>query len=152
MYEAVLVMHSTIRWLVIAAAAVAVARSLVARQKPWTPDDDTIGLVLVTAIDTQVLLGLALFVYLSPVTTLAVHQMEIAMSARVLRFWMLEHPTIMMVALVLVHIGRRRIRRTDDSRLRRRAALLFFGLALVAVLGGIPWPFLPYGRSLLAHY
>jgi hypothetical protein len=148
MYALLLVMHSTLRWLVVLAAIVAVARALSARNR-WTPGDDAAGLALLIGIDLQVLLGLILYVFLSPITTLAVHQLHLAMTARVARFWTIEHPLVMIIALALVHVGRVRIRRAGDPQSKRRAALLFYGLALLAILGGVPWPVLPYGRPLL---
>jgi hypothetical protein len=68
--------------------------------------------------------------------------------SKLLRFFTLEHPSLMLIAIVLAHVGRVRIRRRPDGADRHRQALWFFGVAMVLILIGIPWPFLSYGRSL----
>jgi hypothetical protein len=65
-----------------------------------------------------------------------------------LRFWAVEHVLGMVIGLVLVHVGRVRIRRVDSLR-RHRTAAIFFGLALLVMLASIPWPGTPTGRPLL---
>lgn len=55
----------------------------------------------------------------------------------------------MLVAVVLAHVGRALSRRVTETQDKHRRAAIFFGLAVVALLIAIPWPFLPYGRPLL---
>lgn len=54
----------------------------------------------------------------------------------------------MLAALVLAHVGRVRIRKAGDPRRKRRLALIFFGLALVAIVASLPWPGMATGRPL----
>jgi hypothetical protein len=150
MYPVVLVLHSWVRWIVVVAGFLVVARSLRARRKAWMPADARLGAAFVAALDVQLLFGLVLYVALSPITTVAVHQLGAAMHSRVLRFWTVEHPLLMLSAVVLAHVGQVRARRAGDAARKHYAGALFFGLALILVLAGIPWPFLPYGRPLLA--
>jgi hypothetical protein len=98
--------------------------------------------------DVQFLLGLTLYVFLSPFTHAAFADLGAAMKNSGLRFWAVEHLVGMLIAIALVHVGRARARKTDSLR-RHRVAATFFGLALVVLLGSIPWPGLPYGRPLL---
>ena len=64
-----------------------------------------------------------------------------------LRFFGVEHLTSMLIAIVLVHVGRARGKRAAADR--RSGTVLRWTLAsLVFVLIGIPWPFLRYGRPL----
>ena len=69
--------------------------------------------------------------------------MGAAMQNRVARFWAVEHVTSMTLALALAHIGVARARKGKGG-----AAVLFL-LALVAILIGIPWPFLPVRTAAL---
>jgi hypothetical protein len=50
--------------------------------------------------------------------------------------------------VALAHVGRVRIRRAVDAAAKHRTALLFFGLALLAMVLSIPWPGLISGRVL----
>jgi hypothetical protein len=65
-----------------------------------------------------------------------------------LRFFLVEHTAGMIVALALAHIGSVRIRKASEARKRHRTAAIFFGLALLLILGSIPWPGMPAGRPL----
>jgi hypothetical protein len=149
-YAGVLVIHSWLRWLVILTGLVAFVRAATgaAGSKPWTPADDRAGFWFSIALDIQFLLGLILYVFLSPVTHAVFSDFAGAMKDSVQRFWAVEHIVGMFIGIALVHIGRARARKTDSLR-RHRVAAIFFGLALVVILASIPWPNTPYGRPLL---
>lgn len=150
MYDLVLLAHSWLRWLVLLAGLIAVARAVsgVSARRPWTPSDDRAGLWLTAALDLQMLLGLILYLFLSPVTRSAFVDMAAAMRDAPIRFFAVEHPVGMIVAIALAHVGRIRIRKAADSESRHKQALVFFGLALLVVLLSIPWPIGPGARSL----
>ncbi len=150
LYAAVLLIHSWLRWVVLLAGIVAFIRAATGSsgRKPWTPADDRAGFWFVTALDLQVLLGLILYVFLSPLTHTALGDIGAAMKDSVLRFWAVEHVFGMIVGLAFAHMGRVRARKTDSLR-RHRVVAIFVGLSLVAILAAIPWPGMPAGRPLL---
>jgi hypothetical protein len=94
-----------------------------------------------------VLLGLLLYLFLSPFTSLAFDDFGAAMRNSALRFWAVEHVLGMLIGIALAHIGRARIARAAAAR-KHRLAAIFFGLALLAILVSIPWPGMPNGREL----
>jgi hypothetical protein len=114
----------------------------------WTPADDRGMMWFVTAVDLQMTLGLILYVALSPATQEAFKDFAAAMRIGPLRFWAVEHITGMIIAVALAHVGRARVRKTTDLDAKRRYALLFTALALVAMALSIPWPGLTNGRPL----
>jgi hypothetical protein len=149
MYTAALLLHSWIRWVVIVLGAVAVWQAAAAAsERRWSPSDDRAGMLFTLALDVQMLIGLLLFFWLSPTIPAAMENASAAMRQPQLRFWLVEHPTGMLAALILVHVGRVRTRRVPDA-VKGRRARLFFGLALLLILAAIPWPGLPYGRGLI---
>jgi hypothetical protein len=75
--------------------------------------------------------------------------MGAAMSNDLARFWTIEHPFGMAVALTLAHIGRVRSRQAIVDARRARRAAVYFTLAILVIILSIPWPGLPYGRPLL---
>src|SRR5689334_12759863 len=115
MYDLTLFAHSWLRWLVLFAALAAVARAMsgVQTRRPFTPVDERARLWLTASLDLQMLLGLILYNFLSPVTKSAFVDMAAAMSAAPIRFFAVEHPTGMIVAIVLAHVGRVRIRKAS---------------------------------------
>jgi hypothetical protein len=149
-YATVLTIHSWLRWLVILFGLMAFVRAATgaAASRPWTPADDRAGAWFGRVLDLQFLLGLILYIFLSPLTHTAFADLGAAMKNSGLRFWVVEHMFGMLIAVALVHVGRAQARKTDSLR-RHRVAAGFFALALAVMLASIPWPGLPYGRPLL---
>lgn len=150
MYNAVLLLHSWIRWLVILAGLVLVVRSVMGLggQRRWGAVEERASLFFVIGLDVQLLLGLLLYAVLSPFVRLAMSDVAGAMRDGDLRFWLVEHLTGMLIAIVLAHIGRVRIRRAPDDGSKLRLSGLFMGLALIVLLLSIPWPGMPSARPL----
>lgn len=150
MYETTLVVHSYLRWLVLVFGVLAVLRGIAGWQGRglFTPADDRAGRGFTVLLDVQLLVGLLLYLALSPITRAALTDMGGAMRDSVLRFWAVEHIVGMLVALALAHVGRAKTRRLSDSASRHKAAAIYFGLALLVLLLTIPWPFMPAARPL----
>lgn len=151
LYSAFLIGHSWIRWVVVAAAVLVVLRSLLALggRRGWTPADERAARFFTSALDLQMLIGLALYFYFSPLMSILRQQMAMVMRDDAMRYWIIEHPFGMILAVVLAHVGRVRIKKAGDPRRKHRLALIFFGLALVVIAGSIPWPGTATGRPLL---
>ena len=154
MYPLMLVVHSLLRWVVLAAGLVAFGRAVAGTRgrRAWTAGDDRAGQLFVGTLDLQLLIGIALYLVFSPITRAALQDFGAAMSSPILRFWAVEHILGMVIAVALAHIGRVRIRKTNDPVRRHKLAAIFFGLALVAILATIPWPGMPAGRPLFRGF
>ena len=139
MYGIVLIIHSWLRWAVLAAGIAAVARG--------GARDSSTGKWFTILLDVQMLIGLLLYFVLSPFTTAALGDFGGAMRNPQLRFFAVEHTFGMIIGLVLAHIGTAKIKKAPAER-RGKLALIFYGLALVAILASIPWPGMPAGRPL----
>ena len=100
------------------------------------------------ALDLQVLFGLLLYFGLSPFTTAAMSDMAVAVRDPSLRFWSLTHMLTMVIALVAVRAGRVFAMGEPTSSARRNGRCLSFGVALVVMMAGVPWPGLAYARPL----
>lgn len=151
MYSAVLLIHSWLRWIVLIAGIIAIARAFGARsrRRPWLPSDARAGMVFVSSLDLQMLLGLLLYFALSPFTREALTDFGAAMANPALRFWAVEHAFGMIVGVVLAHVGRARTKGARGDDRKHRAAMIFYTLALIAIVLSIPWPGMPNGRPML---
>lgn len=130
-------LHNYLRWavLIIGLIAIVLAWAGVSSRGRWTPQQVNLGRWFSSAFDLQVLVGLLLYVWLSPVTSSAFSDMGAAMKNSDVRFYLVEHSLVMILAAVLVHVGAARARK-NDSPLQ---AAIFYTLAFVAVLAIIPW-------------
>jgi hypothetical protein len=96
-------------------------------------------------MDIQLLLGLILYFFLSPLTRSALSNFGGAMGSPDLRFFALEHALYMILAVVFVHLGSVFSRRQAEDVKKHRTAAIWFGLAVLLILIGMPWmrPLLP---------
>ena len=150
MYTTLLAFHSWLRWAVLIAALIAAVRGIsgVVGKRRWTRSDDRAGFWFVNLIDLQILIGLVMYFFLSPITKEALRGFGAAMDNAGLRFWAVEHVFGMVVAIALAHAGRARTKKLRDDAARHKVAAICFVLALVAILISIPWPGMPNGRPL----
>jgi hypothetical protein len=145
-YATLLAVHSVLRWAVLVGGVLALVRA-------WRGDGTgRAGTIFVGLLDLQVLLGIVMYVTVSAFTKAALADMGSAMKDHTLRFWAVEHPTAMLVGLVLVHVGRVVERRAGADATKKRRATILLTLGLVAIVVGIPWPFFPYGRPLFPGF
>ncbi len=148
-YPVLLTAHSILRWLVIVAGIVAAVHAWRAAGWRSPARASAAGLFYTVFFDLQMLVGVILYFVLSPVTTAAFRAAGPAMGNNVARFWLVEHPFGMIVALMLAHIGRSTSRGATEDQGGRRRAAIYFTLSILLVLITTPWPFMPYGRPLI---
>jgi len=147
-YGFVLYIHSVIRWAVVAAGVYAVVRAWRGRLggRAWLSADTTAGRLFVTAMDLQLLVGIVLYAFFSPIVKGLSVAADITIGSRGGRFWIFEHPISAIVAIALAHVGFMKAKKGGGGA--HRDASLFFTLALLIVLAAIPWPIFSYGRDL----
>ncbi len=149
MYTFVLTLHSWLRWVALVAGVAATVTTLSDRSTSTAPGRaDMWGLALMISLDLQMLLGLLLYLVLSPFTAEAMRDFGAAMRNPPLRFFAVEHLTLMMTAVVLVHVGRLLARKAKTADAKRLRMLMAFGFATALMVLGIPWPGMAAGRPL----
>ena len=150
MYTALIILHSWLRWVVVLLGLLAVYRAVSGRSsgRAWGTQDDSAGRFYTIFFDVQFLIGLLLYLFASPLVTMARQHMAESMANDVTRFWLVEHPFGMIVALALAHVGRGRVRKAQTDRSRFGRAAVFYGLSLLIALLTTPWPGLAHGRPL----
>ena len=149
MYPTVLTIHSWLRW---AALLLGVAATFNAfRQRAETaepPRGQRWDWLFMLVLDLQALFGLLLYFGLSPFTREAMNDVGMALRNPGLRFWAITHVAMMVAALVAVRAGRVFAMGEPASRARRNGRYICFGIAVLAVMAGVPWPGLANGRPL----
>jgi hypothetical protein len=148
MYVTVLFAHSWLRWVILLLVALVVVFAA-ARRGPGangkTPAE-RFSVFAIIALDIQLLLGLLLYVFLTPHMANLLNNGAAVMHNKVLRYWSVEHVFGMIVVLALAHIGRVKIRKASTWEMKNKRALIWFGIVLLILVVTSPWPFMPYAR------
>jgi len=141
MYTGFLHLHDTLRWLVLLSLVITLVKYAVGwlGNQPWKKTDNILGIVFTSLMDIQLLTGLVLYFFLSPVTKLAMSDFGAAMKDADLRFYAVEHFAMMLIAVVLVHIGRAKSKKAKTDSAKFKTATIFFLIAMVVMLAAIPW-------------
>jgi hypothetical protein len=139
--QIVLILHSLLRWAVLLFGALTLVNSLggVFKKRLYTESDNKSNLFFMISCDIQLLLGLVL--YFSNGWFGRLKDLGNNVKEPYTRFFTMEHMSMMLLAWVLVHIGRASVKRAATDAAKHKKMLLFFGLAFVLILASIPWPF-----------
>ena len=98
------------------------------------------ALFLMIMCDIQLLLGSVLYFKYSGYGISAFNNgVGAVMKNAELRKIAVEHVVLMLIALVLVHIGYSKVKKVMELDKLKRTSLIYFGIALVLILAGIPW-------------
>lgn len=141
MYAFVLGLHNIVRWLALILGIVAALLAWIGwlGKQDWKPLNGKLGSYFAISVDVQFLLGLVLYLFLSPLTRSALQNFSAAMGASDLRFFALEHPFYMILALVFAHLGSILPRRVEEPPAKFRRAAILISLAVLLILLGTPW-------------
>lgn len=145
-----LVLHGLLRWVVVGAGLFALARTIEGARagRTWQAGDTKVVRAFTIAFDTEVLLGLVLWLGVSPLGVRMFGQAGVMKQAS-LRFFMVEHVLGMLVAVALMHVLTARARRLGDAPERYKKTAIGIAAGFAVLFLSIPWPFMAYGRPLL---
>lgn len=146
MYVFTLALHNILRWVVVLTALWLMYRTYsgLFGRRTYTAQDAAAGRWFTTSLDVQLLLGLLLYFVLSPLTKNALADFGAAMSNSDVRFFLVEHSLMMVVAVVVAHVGAAQVRKSADDRAKFVRSAIWYTIAILVVLASIPWQ-----RSLL---
>src|SRR5882757_5380526 len=139
MYTGFLHLHSSLRWVILLLLVVGILMSLAGMtgKKPFSAGQKKTGLFLMIAAHTELLIGLYQWIFgpwgikfLSNAGT----------KDPVARFYGVEHITGMVIAIVLITIGRGVSKKNIPDAAKQKRTFWFFLVALVIILASIPWP------------
>ena len=99
MYSAFVTIHSILFLVVLALGILSIYKGLTG--KVFTESDRKVGLFYMISLHTQLLIGLVLYLALSPVTTAAFADFGAAMKDPATRLILVEHVTVNIIAIVL---------------------------------------------------
>lgn len=139
MHTALLHTHNLLRWIVLVFGALAILRAVqgLSGDRPYAATRKFTALFM-GSLHLELLLGLLLYLF-SPTVKAAMRDMEATMANADQRFFVAEHPTLMVIAAVLMTVGAIVAKNAATDASRHTKALVFSGVTLALVLWGIPW-------------
>jgi hypothetical protein len=148
LYNFLLHLHSVLRWVVLLLLLIAIFNSLAAGNRLFTRGDARTGSMLTGFADLTLLVGLVLW-YFNARGFQAFRNSSFAdvMHDNLTRFFAFEHPIGMLIAIILLHIGKAQGKKAISDRAKHRRTVVFYFLALLIILLSIPWPFRQIGAG-----
>lgn len=133
--------HSYWAYLVLLVLVVATVNALIKffGNKEFDPRDFRISLFCLITAHIQLLIGIVLFFTNGYLGTISEVGMGEVMKNAALRNLIVEHPTTMIIATVLITIGYSKHKKKLVSKAKFKMLAIFYSLALILVLAKIPW-------------
>lgn len=130
--------HSGLRWIVLILMLLAIVNAFNGwkSKKEYTNKTDKINLFAMVGFHTQVLIGLILYFLEGR------YQIDAdVMGNSLARFFAVEHIFGMIVAMIIITIGRSKSKKIDSSEHKHQKIFTFYLIGLLITLISIPWPF-----------
>lgn len=145
MYSFFIVLHSFIRWIVLFILLYSLYRSCrgLVLKRSFNRLDHVIRSITVSIVHMQFAIGVFLY-FKSPIVGYFLRNFSEAVHVRDLRFFGMEHITMMVLAVASVTIGSISAKRKRTDREKFRTIVVWFSIALFIIFISIPWPFSPF--------
>ena len=132
--------HSYWAYLVVLMLVFAVFNAVtgLTKKREFTDKDIRIGLFTLIVSHIQLLIGLGWY-FMSPVYKALKADSSVVMSNSGSRLLAIEHPLMMLIAIVLITIGWSKHKKKTEDNAKFKTFAIFYGIALLLVLSRIPW-------------
>ncbi|MCB0477026.1 MAG: hypothetical protein KDC84_02615 [Crocinitomicaceae bacterium] len=129
--------HSGLRWIVLILFVYAIANAFSGKSsgREYLKKDKMVNLFTMVSMHIMLLVGLILLFTSGKV------DFANMMADSTRRFYALEHPVAMILATVLVTIGRKKGEGAQATPDKFRNIIKWYTIALILILASIPWPF-----------
>lgn len=142
-------LHNLLRWIILILLLVSIFKSYsgYSSKKQFDAGDKKFWLFTMIASHITLLLGLYQWTFgrmgLFNTDDASVGSV---MKDKVARFFLVEHPTLMILAIVFITLGHGMAKKAVDDETKYKKAFRYFLIALVLILVAVPWPFREVGR------
>lgn len=144
MYNTVLAIHSLVRWFVLASLLFAIYRSYRGwlTGKTYSGFDNGVRHWSATIAHVQLVLGVWLY-FISPITYYFLHHFNEAIHQRQIRFFGMEHSSMMLSGIIVITISSILSKRQPTDKGKFKTQAVGYSIALLIILSSVPWPFSP---------
>ncbi|WP_413669902.1 hypothetical protein ACEN9X_08170 [Mucilaginibacter sp. Mucisp86] len=144
MYAFILALHSLIRWFVLASLLFALYRAYVGwlGNKTFSKLDERVRTIAATVAHIQLVVGLWLY-FISPIANYFISHFKEAVHERQIRFFGMEHVTMMLIGITLITIASAKAKRKTTDQEKFKTIAIWLTIALLVILSSVPWSFSP---------
>lgn len=143
--NALLHAHSGLRWIVLILMITTIADSAIRMYRPFKESERKLALFALISMHMQLLIGILIYAFSPTMRAIFSGHSEDIMGVSANRFWVVEHPLMMIVAVILVTVGYSRAKRQSEHWAKHRMTFFYYLAALILILLSIPWPFREVG-------
>jgi hypothetical protein len=146
------ILHSWLRWILLILLLASIVKSFsgLSSKKALTAGDKKTWLFTMISAHTTLLIGLILLFFGTYGIAKGVPEGISVMKNSTYRFFWVEHPLMMLIAVVFITIARGQAKKSIPDAVKYKKAFWFFIIALLLILASIPWPFrAEIGRPLI---
>ncbi len=131
--------HSILRYLLLLFTVIVVVQSLMGMlgKKEFGKSNRKMALFMMISCDLQLLAGLAVYYFNGHILML---KKGMAFATHESRFYTIEHPIGMILAIILVHMGYNATKKVMDSAPKFKRLFWFSFIALAIFIAQTPWP------------
>ncbi len=108
-------------------------------KKEFEDKDLRISLFTLIVAHIQLILGLIAYFTSDYFSSLVKNGMGASMKDAVIRLFAVEHPLMMILAIVLITIGFSKHKKKTTDKDKFKTIAIFYGIALLFILSKIPW-------------
>ena len=124
--------------LILIFAVVNVITGLVSKRE-FKDRDLRISLFTLIVAHIQLIIGFIAYFLSAQFEYLLDNGMGAAMKESEIRYFIIEHPLIMILSIVLITIGFSKHKRKTSDKEKFKVIAIYYGLALIFILSRIPW-------------
>ena len=141
MYETVYFIHSWWAYLVVLVLLITVILSFVglSSKKEYGATDFRLALFTLIVSHIQLLIGLVLYFVAPYFQAFSQVGMGGVMKDSTLRLYLVEHPLMMLISVILITFGYSKHKNKRLSNQKFKTLAIFYTLALIFMLSRIPW-------------
>jgi len=137
-------LHNLLRWIIVVLLLLSIVKAYTGWKgnKSFSAGDAKIWLFTMIASHITLLLGLYQWLMgRYGLLTFEIPEGSSRMKDPFIRFFQVEHPVSMLLAILFITLGRGMAKNDLSDSLKYRQAFVYFFVALLLLLAAVPWPF-----------
>lgn len=144
MQTGLLHLHNLLRWVIFILLLISMVKAYTGWQnkKVFSPGDKKVWLFTMISAHMTLLLGLyQVMLGRYGMFTTSVPEGTSIMKDKFYRFFWVEHPVAMILAIIFITLAHGMSKKTVSDEVKYKTAFYYFLVAFILILAAVPWPF-----------